>query len=64
MLSLAVTGTAEATSGWLTALTRWVEVADGYVWGLPLILTVLATGVLLTCVIRFSHLVHLGRAFR
>ena len=64
MLSLAVTGTAEATSDWLTALTRWVDVADGYVWGLPLILTVLATGVLLTCVIRFSHLVHIGRAFR
>ena len=61
---MATTGTAEATSGWLTALTRWVDVVDGYVWGLPLILTVLATGVLLTCVIRFTHIVHLGRAFR
>jgi len=61
---LAAQGTVEATSDWLTKLTGVVDCVDGYVWGLPLILTVLATGVLITVIIRLAHLYNLKRAFR
>ena len=64
MFGFAATGTVEASSGWLMVLTEWVDRIDGYVWGLPLILTVLFTGVLITIVIRLAHLFSLRRAFR
>ena len=63
-MMLAVTKTVESSSGWIAVLSGWVDRIDGYVWGLPLILTVLATGVLITCIVRLAHLFHLGRAFR
>ncbi len=59
-----VAATVEATSGWLDAFTAWVDKVDGYVWGVPLIASILVTGLLLTCVLRFNHIFNLGRAFR
>ncbi len=56
--------TVEATSGWLTALTALVDAVDGWVWGLPLISAILLTGMLLTCILRFRHLVNLKHAFQ
>ena len=64
MSLLAATGTAEATSDWLAALAVLVERVDGYVWGLPLILAVFVTGILITLIVRLQHLRNLGRAFR
>ena len=45
-------------------MTAWVDKADDIVWGLPLIGTVLATGILLTYLLRFWHLFNLKNAFR
>ena len=63
-LSGAVAQTVEASSGWLDAFTAWVDKIDGYVWGVPLIAAILVTGLLLSCVLRFSHLFNLKNAFR
>ena len=60
----AVTKSVETTSGWLEALTAWVDKADDIVWGLPLIGAILVTGILLTCMLRFCHLFNLRNAFR
>ena len=57
-------GTTEATGGWLTALTGWVETADSWVWGGPLVAAILFVGVYLTVRLRFAHLFNLRRAFR
>ena len=54
----------EATSSWLTSFTAFVDKIDGYVWGLPLISCVLVTGILLTAILRLSHLFNLKNAFR
>ena len=56
--------TAEATGGWLTTLTQWVEMADGVVWGVPLVGAILFVGLYLTFRLRFAHLFNLKRAFR
>ena len=56
--------TVEATSNWLATLTNWVDIADGWVWGVPLIAAILVTGMLLTAVLRFTHLFNLKRAFK
>ncbi|MBP5284683.1 MAG: sodium:alanine symporter family protein [Kiritimatiellae bacterium] len=59
-----VASSVEATSGWLSALTGIVDKVDGYIWGGPLIGGILATGILLTCILRFRHLFNLKNAFR
>ena len=51
-------------TGWLEATTRLVNTVDDIVWGIPLIAAILATGVLLSILLRFRHLLHLGSAFR
>ncbi len=56
--------TVETSSDWLVWLTELVDKADNFVWGLPLIVTILFTGVLLTCMLRFLHLLNLRKAFR
>ena len=48
---------------WLERLTAWVDAANGWVWGVPLIGAILATGVLLTVMLRFVHVFNLARAF-
>ena len=63
-LSGAVAKTVEASSGWLDTVTAWVDKIDGYVWGIPLISAILVTGLLLTCVLRLSHVFNLKNAFR
>ena len=60
----AVAKTVEATSDWLASFTGFVDTVDGWVWGIPLIASVLVTGLLLTCILRFYHLLNLRRAFR
>ena len=55
---------AETSAGWLQTLTGWVNVADDWVWGLPLIGAILVTGMLLTIMLRFAHLFNLRRAFK
>ena len=54
----------EATSDWLASFTALVDKADGYVWGVPLIAAILVTGLILTCVLRLSHIFNLREAFR
>ena len=54
----------EATSDWLASFTALVDKADGYVWGVPLIAAILVTGLVLTCVLRLSHIFNLREAFR
>ena len=49
---------------WLVALTNVVNVVDDLVWGVPLIGAILATGILLSVLLRFRHLLNLGNAFR
>ena len=62
--SAAVASSVEATSGWLSSFTALVDVVDGYVWGVPLISAILATGLLMTCVLRLTHVFNLKNAFR
>ena len=59
-----MSGTTEATGGWLTALTGWVETADSWVWGGPLVVAILFVGVYLTVRLRLAHLFNFKRAFR
>ena len=49
---------------WLVSLTRIVNTVDDLIWGIPLIVAILATGILLSVLLRFRHLLHLGNAFR
>ena len=48
----------------LESLTALVNMVDDLVWGIPLIASILTTGILLTVMLRFRHLLHLGNAFR
>ena len=48
----------------LDSLTAFVNKVDDLVWGIPLIAAILSTGILLTVMLRFRHLLHLGSAFR
>ena len=41
-----------------------VDKVSGYVWGVPLIAGIFVTGLILTCVLRFTHLFNLKEAFR
>ena len=59
-----VASTVEATSDWLASFTAFVDKIDGYVWGVPLIASILVTGLLLTCILRLTHLLNLKNAFR
>ncbi|MBQ7666442.1 MAG: alanine:cation symporter family protein [Kiritimatiellae bacterium] len=59
-----VAATVEADSGWLEAFTEWIGRVDDMVWGVPLIGTILVTGILLTALLRFVHLFNLKRALR
>lgn len=58
-----VSASVEASSQWLENLTNLVGVADDWVWGPTLIGAILVAGILLTCVLRFVHLLNLKRAF-
>ncbi|MBR3921871.1 MAG: alanine:cation symporter family protein [Kiritimatiellae bacterium] len=49
---------------WLVSLTKIVNSVDDLIWGIPLIVAILATGILLSVLLRFRHLLHLGNAFR
>jgi Na+/alanine symporter len=63
-MSTPVASTVEATSEWLASFTAFVDKIDGIVWGLPLISSILVTGLLLTCVLRFLPLFNLKHAFK
>lgn len=51
-------------NSWLDIFTLWVDRIDGIVWGVPLILSVLLTGLILTVSLGGLHLVRLREAFR
>ncbi|MBO7206302.1 MAG: alanine:cation symporter family protein [Kiritimatiellae bacterium] len=53
----------EASGGWLNVVTDIVDKAGSAVWGLPLICSILITGLILTCVLRFAHIFRLKHAF-
>lgn len=44
--------------------TEILDKIDGYVWGLPLILLIILTGIFLTVRVRGLQVVHLGKAFK
>lgn len=48
---------------WLDTLTAWVERVNDWVWGVPLIASILAVGILLTLMLRFRHIANLRHAF-
>lgn len=56
--------TVEASSDWLVSFTALIDKVDAAVWGLPLIACILVTGLLLTCILRFTHIFKLKHAFR
>ena len=49
---------------WIDSVTKIVNAVSGMVWGLPLIVAILATGIILSVAMRFRHLLNLGNAFR
>ena len=49
---------------WLESLTNVVNTVDNLIWGVPLIVAILSTGILLSVLLRFRHLLNLGNAFR
>lgn len=51
-------------ANWIEIATKAIDSISGMIWGLPLIVAILATGVILSAVMRFRHLLHLGKAFR
>lgn len=63
-LNTDIMATVEASSSWLDAFTAWVDKVDGLVWGVPLIGAILVTGLLLTFILRLSHVFNLKRAFK
>lgn len=56
--------TVETTSGFMTAFANWIEMVRSEVWGLPLVICILATGLILTCRLRLLHVFNLKHAFR
>jgi AGCS family alanine or glycine:cation symporter len=49
---------------WLESLTNVVNTVDNLIWGIPLIVAIFSTGILLSVLLRFRHLLNLGNAFR
>lgn len=47
----------------IESLSAMAEKAANIVWGLPLIAAILATGILLSAMMKFRHLPHIGKAF-
>ena len=45
-------------------LNEWIVTIDGWVWGTPLIVLILATGIFLSCRLGFIQIRHLPRALR
>ena len=52
-----------AAGGWLEVFSAWVDKACSVVWGVPLVGAILATGIVLTVVLRLSHVFNLRNAF-
>jgi AGCS family alanine or glycine:cation symporter len=48
---------------WLDSLTALVGRVNDWVWGVPLIASILAVGILLTVMLRFRHIANLRHAF-
>ena len=59
-----VAASVEAKSSWLDGFTKKVGQVDDIVWGVPLIIAILATGLILTGAIRLLHVINLKRALR
>ena len=51
MMAMLAAAAGETSSSWVLKLSAWVDLIDGYVWGLPLILTVLTLSALPTIVL-------------
>lgn len=49
---------------WLDTLNIWVDYIDNWVWGAPLIVSILATGAILTILLKLRHIKNLGPAFK
>lgn len=49
---------------WLDEFTSYVQKIDDFVWGAPLIISILGVGVLLTLLLKLRHLLNLGLAFK
>ena len=48
----------------LKTVNEFITWFDGFVWGLPLIVLILATGIYLTLRLRFVQIQHLGKALK
>jgi len=49
---------------WLDVLTFYVQKIDDFVWGAPLIVSILGVGLLLSFALKFKHWLHIGTAFK
>ncbi len=54
----------EASSAAIERFTKLVDYVDGIVWGLPLIISILGVGLVLTVILRLVHVFNLRRAFK
>ena len=43
---------------WIDSVTKIVNAVSGMVWGLPLIVAILATGIILSVAMHFRHLLN------
>lgn len=59
-----MSSTVEVSSGWLDVITKLVDKVDSAVWGLPLVSAIFLTGLLLTFILRFTHIFNLRHAFQ
>ena len=44
--------------------TEILEKIDSYVWGIPLIVLIIVTGIILSCRTHFLQILHLGKALK
>ena len=52
------------SDNWLDVLSVYIDKIDNIVWGAPLIFTILATGVFITFLLKFRHLLNIANAFK
>lgn len=56
--------TGAANAAWLDRFTALVDKIDAYIWGWPLIVTLLATGIIYMCALKFLPVMYLLHGFK
>lgn len=53
----------KVADSWLGSFERLTDTVNSAIWGVPLVASILVAGILLTCVLRFKHLLNIKHAF-